>query len=67
MNTYTEQMASMAFNDVKGRILSTFNKLVLNHGVSTKLGTKIDIVLSHQDIANLVNASRLMVTNIRTP
>jgi len=64
INSFSDQMANMAFNDVKGRILNTFDKLASNHGVPTNLGTKIDIVLSHQDIANLVNASRVMVSNI---
>lgn len=64
LNGYTEQMANMAFNDVKGRILNTMKKLNIKYGKSTQSGIKIDIILSHQDIANLVNASRVMVTNI---
>jgi len=64
LNGYTDQMAIIAFNDVKGRILNTMNKLVAKHGKTTESGIKIDIILSHQDIANLVNASRVMVTNI---
>ncbi|WP_105617313.1 Crp/Fnr family transcriptional regulator [Vallitalea okinawensis] len=64
LNAYTEHMANIAFNDVKGRILNIIKKLVDEHGEPTESGTKINIILSHQDIANLVNASRVMVTNI---
>lgn len=64
LNGYTEQMANIAFNDVKGRILNIIKKLTEKHGKTTQRGIKIDVILSHQDIANLVNASRVMVTNI---
>lgn len=64
LNTYTEQMANIAFNNVKGRLLNTFQKLIKQHGVECDFGTKINLILSHQDMANLVNASRVMVSNI---
>ena len=66
LNNYTEQMANIAFNDVKGRLLNTFHKLIKQHGEKSDFGTKINIILSHQDMANLVNASRVMVSNIMT-
>lgn len=64
LNNYTEQVAGMAFRDVKGRVLSTMGRLAKDYGVVTPKGIKIEIGLSHQDLANLVNASRVMVTNI---
>lgn len=64
LNNYTEQVAVMAFRDVKGRVLNTMVRLAKDYGVVTPKGIKIDIVLNHQDLANLVNASRVMVTNI---
>ncbi|ADG82817.1 Crp/Fnr family transcriptional regulator [Thermincola potens] len=64
LNNYTEQVAAMAFRDVKGRVLNTMVRLAKNYGVMTPKGIRIDIVLNHQDLANLVNASRVMVTNI---
>lgn len=64
LNNYTEQMAMMAFRDVKGRIIKTLGRLAREHGQETSQGIKIDITLNHQDLANLVNASRVMVTNI---
>ncbi len=63
LNNYTEQMASMAFRDVKGRVLNTLIRLAKDYGQKTPRGIKIDISLNHQDLANLVNASRVMVTN----
>ncbi len=62
LNNYTEQIAAMAFQDVKGRIMSTLGRLANEHGKATSDGIKIEITLNHQDLANLVNASREMVT-----
>lgn len=64
LNTYTEQMANIAFNDVKGRLINTFKNLVKQYGEESDFGTRINLILSHQDMANLVNASRVMVSNI---
>jgi len=64
LDGYTDQMASMAFNDVQGRIINMIKKLNGKYGMATSKGVKIDVKLSHQDIANLVNASRVMVSNI---
>lgn len=64
LNNYTEQVASIAFRDVKGRIAATLLRLAGEYGRPCPEGTIIDIDLTHQDLANLVNASRVMVTNI---
>ena len=64
LNAVTDQVANMAFYDIRGRLLRTFSKLLESNGVETKFGHKIDIKLSHQELANMVNASRVMVTNI---
>lgn len=64
LNSYTDQLASIAFRDVKGRISATLLRLSQEYGVSSPEGTTIDINLTHQDLANLVNASRVMVTNV---
>ncbi len=63
LNNYTEQLAAMAFTDVKGRIIGTLERLSKEYGENTPHGIKIDIPLNHQDLACLVNASRVMVTN----
>lgn len=64
LNNYTQQAAVMAFQDVKGRVLSTLVRLAKDYGKLTPEGLKINIILSHQELANLVNASRVMVTNV---
>ena len=64
LNNYTEQVASIAFRDVKGRISAALLRLAAEYGKSTAEGTVIDIDLTHQDLASLVNASRVMVTNV---
>jgi len=64
LNNYTQQVAVMAFQDVKGRVFSTLARLAKDHGELAPEGLKINIILSHQELANLVNASRVMVTNV---
>lgn len=64
LNNYTEQVASIAFRDVKGRISATLLRLASEYGKPYPEGTTIDIDLTHQDLASLVNASRVMVTNV---
>jgi CRP/FNR family transcriptional regulator len=64
LNNYTEQVANIAFRDVKGRISATLLRLADDYGQPSPDGTTIEIHLTHQDLANLVNASRVMVTNV---
>ena len=64
LNDYTDQVASIAFRDVRGRMAATFLRLAHDYGVSTSEGVVINIDLTHQDIGSLVNASRVMVTKI---
>lgn len=64
LNNYTEQVASIAFRDVKGRVSATLLRLADQYGKPCQEGTAIDINLTHQDLASLVNASRVMVTNV---
>lgn len=63
LNNNTQTMADLVFFDVKNRVLSILSRLGKKHGNETEEGIKLNIPLSHQDIANLVNASRVMVTN----
>lgn len=64
LNNYTEQVASIAFRDVKGRISAALLRLAGEYGKTSPEGTTIEIDLTHQDLASLVNASRVMVTNV---
>ena len=64
LNDYTDQVANIAFRDVKGRISSTLLRLADEYGTPSPEGVTLNIELTHQDLANLVNASRVMVTNV---
>jgi CRP/FNR family transcriptional regulator len=64
LNDYTDQVTSIAFRDVKGRIASTLLRLADEYGIVTPRGITIDINLTHRDLGHLVNASRVMVTKI---
>jgi CRP/FNR family transcriptional regulator len=64
MNEYTEHMSRTAFKDVRGRVLDVLCKLAENYGKQTDTGLTIALGLTHQDIGSLVNASRVMVTNV---
>lgn len=64
LSSYTEQMASLAFKDVKARIAGAIFRLLKEYGKNSPEGVSIDISLTHQELGNLVNASRVMVTNV---
>jgi len=64
LNHYTDQVASIAFRDVKGRLSAVLLRLAGEYGKPGPDGITISIELTHQDLANLVNASRVMVTNV---
>lgn len=66
MNEYTEHMTRSAFLDVRGRVLGVLCKLASNYGKQTGIGVTLALELTHQDIGCLVNASRVMVTNVLT-
>lgn len=63
LNSYTESLANIAFFDVKNRVYNTLLRIGKRHGENTPEGIRLEILLSHEDIAHLVNASRVMVTN----
>lgn len=63
---YTDQVADIAFRDVKERTLTTIMRLAEDYGKKDERGTAVDIELTHQDLASLVNASRVMVSNVLT-
>jgi len=64
LNNYTEQVASLAFRDVRARLAVIIFRLLKEYGKNSPQGVSIDINLTHQDLGNLVNASRVMVTNV---
>lgn len=65
LQNYTEQVADIAFRDVKGRLAASILKLAREYGEGTEKDNIIlEIELTHQDLACLVSASRVMVSNV---
>ncbi len=56
------RLENLIFNDVRTRLLALFNDLAGKYGEETPRGKKITIHLSHQEIANLIGATRETVT-----
>lgn len=53
---------NMIFQDVRTRLISILRDLAQKYGIPVKGGRKITIRLSHQEIANLIGATRETVT-----
>lgn len=60
----TGQIRELVFQDAEGRLASLFLRFIEDFGVEVKSGKMIDIVLTHQDIANLIGSSRVTVTKL---
>ncbi len=56
------RLENLIFNDVRTRLLALFSDLAKKYGTDTPEGRKITIHLSHQEIANLIGATRETVT-----
>jgi len=57
-----ERIADLVFRDVPGRIASVLLKLAEQFGKSGGIGVEISIKLTHQDLADMVGASRETAT-----
>ena len=64
INAYTEHISRNTFRDVKSRVLGILCRLAESYGIQTNAGLTIAIDLTHQEIGNLVSASRVMVSNV---
>jgi CRP-like cAMP-binding protein len=60
------QIEDLALRNVPARIANTLLKLGEEHGIMGRDGITIDLRLTHQDIANMVAASRETVTTVLT-
>ena len=60
------QIEDLALRNVPARIACTLLKLGEEHGIMGSDGITIDLRLTHQDIANMVAASRETVTTVLT-
>jgi len=56
------RLENLIFHDVRSRLLTLFDDLAGKYGEETPDGKKITIHLSHQEIANLIGATRETVT-----
>ncbi len=66
LNHSTKQMSDLAFRNVRERLLSTLQRLAENYGHKTNEGWMIDFQLTHNELANIINASRVTVTHTLT-
>lgn len=56
------EIESLAFGNVIGRVASTLLELAARYGKITDIGCRIDVQLSHKDIAELAGTGREMVS-----
>ncbi len=56
------RLEHMIFQDVRSRLLSTLKELAREYAVPIEGGTKITVNLTHQELANLIGATRETVT-----
>ncbi|HEY1728960.1 MAG TPA: Crp/Fnr family transcriptional regulator [Candidatus Baltobacteraceae bacterium] len=52
----------LAYAKVADRLINLFERLAAEHGVETAEGTRIDVRLTHADIASLIGSTRETVT-----
>lgn len=60
----TSQVRELVFQDAAGRLASLLSRLAEDFGREIDEGTVIDLVLTHQEIANLIGSSRVTVTKL---
>ncbi|MFW5999347.1 MAG: Crp/Fnr family transcriptional regulator [Halanaerobiaceae bacterium] len=60
----TTQIRELVFQDAAGRLASLLLRFLDDFGHSINGGEIIDIVLTHQEIANLIGTSRVTVTKL---
>ncbi|NMB25410.1 MAG: Crp/Fnr family transcriptional regulator [Firmicutes bacterium] len=64
LNQTTEQINSLAFQNARERLITSLEQMAKEHGVPTERGLAIEVPLTHQDIASIINVSRPTVTNL---
>ncbi len=58
----TSQVRDLVFHDAKGRLANLLIRFAKDFGQKVDEGTMIEIILTHQEIANLLGVSRVTVT-----
>ncbi len=64
LNRSTEQLNSLAFHSARERLLAALEKMAAEYGVRTDKGLEIQVPLTHQDIASIINVSRPTATSL---
>lgn len=62
MRLLTQQVKDMVFSDITGRLASQIITFSQQFGHNIAEGIMIDLILTHQELANLLGASRVTVT-----
>jgi CRP/FNR family cyclic AMP-dependent transcriptional regulator len=62
LDTASAAMEDLAYARVPDRLLHLFARLATEHGVPVEGGTRIDVRLTHADIASLIGSTRETVT-----
>jgi len=60
----TSQIRELVFQDAEGRLASLLKRFAEDFGLEVKSGKMIDLILTHQEIANLLGSSRVTVTKL---
>ena len=58
------QIRELVFQDAEGRLAALLNRFSKQFGMEINGGTMIEVVLTHQEIANLLGTSRVTVTKL---
>lgn len=58
----TKQLSDLAFRNVRERLLRNLQRLAREYGHQTSRGWQIDFKLTHGELASIINASRVTVT-----
>ncbi len=59
-----EQIESLTFQNVSGRLVIALLDLAEKHGVQTKKGIKINMELTHQELSEMVGTAREVVSRV---
>lgn len=60
----TSQIRELVFQDTEGRLAALLIRFMEDFGVEVASGKLIDLVLTHQEIANIMGSSRVTVTKL---
>ncbi|MFW6278632.1 MAG: Crp/Fnr family transcriptional regulator [Bacillota bacterium] len=60
----TSQVRELVFQDAGGRLAALLQRFCDEFGMKIEQGTRIELILTHQEIANLLGTSRVTVTKL---